>query len=64
MKGVVTVDKNNEKEIKSTIINGGTGSGKNRKLNIPSNFVPRDERIIIPEDNVELDLKIDLNDDK
>lgn len=59
--GVNSVDRKNEKEIKLITIIAGTGSGKVTKLNIPSNFVPRDERIITLEDSAELNLKINLN---
>lgn len=36
------------------IVSGGTGSGKTTTLNIVSNFVPNDERIITVEDSAEL----------
>lgn len=41
------------------IISGGTGSGKTTTLNIVSNFVPNDERIITIEDSAELQLSND-----
>lgn len=57
------MDNINKKSIKLNIIKGGTGSGKTTKLNIISNFNPK-ERIITIEDNTELDLKENSNDDK
>jgi len=38
-------------------ISGGTGSGKTTFLNILSNFIPREERIITIEDNAELQIR-------
>ena len=38
-------------------ISGGTGSGKTTFLNILSNFIPKDERIITIEDSAELKIK-------
>lgn len=38
-------------------ISGGTGSGKTTFLNVLSNFVPRDERIITIEDSAELQIR-------
>ena len=38
-------------------ISGGTGSGKTTFLNVLSNFVPKDERIITIEDSAELQIK-------
>ncbi|MFD2046164.1 CpaF family protein [Ornithinibacillus salinisoli] len=38
-------------------ISGGTGSGKTTFLNVLSNFVPTDERIITIEDSAELQIK-------
>ncbi len=41
---------------KNIIISGGTGTGKTTFLNMLSNFVPEDERIITVEDTAELKL--------
>lgn len=38
-------------------ISGGTGSGKTTFLNVLSNFIPRDERVITIEDNAELQIQ-------
>ncbi len=38
-------------------ISGGTGSGKTTFLNVLSNFIPRDERVITIEDSAELQIK-------
>lgn len=38
-------------------ISGGTGSGKTTFLNVLSNFVPKDERIITIEDSAELQIR-------
>lgn len=38
-------------------ISGGTGSGKTTFLNVLSNFIPADERIITIEDSAELQIK-------
>lgn len=38
-------------------ISGGTGSGKTTFLNALSNFIPKDERIIVIEDNAELKIE-------
>jgi pilus assembly protein CpaF len=43
----------------NVIVSGGTGSGKTTTLNIVSNFVPNDERIITIEDSAELQLSND-----
>src|SRR5207244_8532010 len=39
------------------IISGGTGTGKTTFLNLLSNFIPEDERIITVEDTAELKLQ-------
>ena len=38
-------------------ISGGTGSGKTTFLNVLSNFIPKDSRVITIEDSAELQIK-------
>lgn len=42
---------------RNIIISGGTGTGKTTMLNLISNYIPRNERIITIEDSAELNLK-------
>jgi pilus assembly protein CpaF len=41
---------------KNIVISGGTGSGKTTTLNVTSNFIPDDERIVTVEDAAELQI--------
>ncbi len=42
-------------------ISGGTGSGKTTFLNVLSNFIPKDERVITIEDSAQLQIKSNPN---
>lgn len=42
---------------KNIVISGGTGSGKTTTLNIVSNFIPEEDRVLTIEDAAELQLK-------
>jgi pilus assembly protein CpaF len=41
----------------NTFISGSTGSGKTTMLNVLSNYIPKDERVIVIEDSAELQIK-------
>lgn len=45
------------KKRESIFISGGTGSGKTTMLNVLSDFIPKNERVITIEDSAELNLK-------
>ena len=58
-----TVDKKTIEFLKTLVkakynifISGGTSSGKTTLLNVLSDFVPKDERVIVIEDNIELQI--------
>ncbi|WP_111657727.1 CpaF family protein [Isoalcanivorax indicus] len=53
----LTVLKRAVEDRRNIIISGGTGTGKTTMLNLISNYIPRNERIITIEDSAELSLR-------